>query len=99
MRAKSAEASPPEGGFRWGSAQAEVDALPRRVATDTGDGVVETFTVSHDRNGPVRGIVLALLPDDRRAVGLVTRPDEVADLLSTDPIGQPVSIEAGAARF
>jgi acetyl-CoA C-acetyltransferase len=92
-------ASPPEGGFRWGSAQAEVDALPRRVATDTGDGVVETFTVSHDRNGPVRGIVLALLPDDRRAVGLVTRPDEVADLLSTDPIGQPVSIEAGAARF
>jgi acetyl-CoA C-acetyltransferase len=92
-------ASPPAGGFRWASAQAEVDALPRRVATDSGEGVVETFTVSHDRTGPVRGVVLALLPDDRRAVGLVTVANDVADLLDADPIGHPVTIESGTAKL
>jgi acetyl-CoA C-acetyltransferase len=92
-------ASPPSGGFRLGSAQAEVDALPTRRVADAGTGVVETFTVSHDRNGPTRGVVAALLPDGRRCWGLVTEPAAMADLLATDPIGQPVTVIDGTARF
>jgi acetyl-CoA C-acetyltransferase len=92
-------ASPPAGGFRLGSAQAEVDALPTRGVAEAGTGVVETFTVSHDRDGPTRGVVAVLLPDDRRCWGLVTEPAAMADLLATDPIGQPVTVVDGTARF
>ncbi|MCU1487861.1 MAG: acetyl-CoA acetyltransferase [Actinomycetia bacterium] len=92
-------ATPPAQPFRLASAQAEVDALPTRGVADEGTGVVETFTVSHDRNGPTRGVVAALLPDERRCWGLVTEPAAMADLLSSDPIGQPVTIEAGVAHL
>jgi acetyl-CoA C-acetyltransferase len=92
-------ASPPAAGFRLASAQAEVDALATRDVADEGTGIVETFTVSHDKHGPTRGVVAALLPDDRRCWGLVTEPAAMADLLSSDPIGSPVTIADGLARF
>jgi acetyl-CoA C-acetyltransferase len=91
--------SPPEHEFRLGSAQVEVDALPRRAVADDGPGVVETYTVTHDKAGPTRGVIAALLPDDRRAWGIVTEPAALAELLTTDPIGRPVDLHDGVAEL
>jgi acetyl-CoA C-acetyltransferase len=91
--------APPDQPFRFGSAQAEVDALPRRSVADGGRGVVETYTVTHDKAGPTRAVIAALLPDERRAWGIVTEPATLAELLVTDPIGRPVDLHDGGAEL
>lgn len=63
--------SPPPGGFRWRSAQSEVDALPRRpVADDAYDGptTVEAYTVLYERDGSPTKTITASLTDDGRRV-------------------------------
>jgi acetyl-CoA C-acetyltransferase len=61
--------SPPAHGFRWRSAQAEVDALPRAVCViEDGAVTVETYTVTHERDGSPRRLIAAARRDDGRRV-------------------------------
>jgi len=89
--------SPPAGGFRYGSPQAEVDALPQRTpASDhEGDATVETYTVVHDGDGqPELGILALLTPDGRRAWGNVTDSDALAGLMEREGCGRSARLGA-----
>jgi acetyl-CoA C-acetyltransferase len=61
--------SPPARGFTSTSAQAEVDALPRTDCV-IGDGpvTIETYTVTHERDGTPRRLIAAARRDDGRRV-------------------------------
>jgi acetyl-CoA C-acetyltransferase len=64
--------TPPAAGFRHGSPQADIDALPRRepalAAEATGGAAIESYTVMHDRAGnPEVAFASCLLDDGRRA--------------------------------
>lgn len=89
---------PPAGGFRRLSPQAEVDAGPRRepVADHDGPVTVETYTVSHDRDGaPERAFVAGLLADGRRAWGTSTDPDLLVALEREELLGAPATVRGG----
>ena len=88
---------PPSAGFRRGSPQDAVDALPRRTMADpaeavtAGTGTIESYTVMHDRDGrPETAWASILLPDGRRAWGRSTRADLVAHLLDGEHVGESV---------
>lgn len=94
--------SPPSGGFRWEDVQPAVDALPRcPVDPDaTGPVTVETYTVTYRRDGtPDTGIVLCRTARTARTWGSVTDPDDLAALVSDDPIGRPGRVVDGARRL
>ncbi|MHB8594432.1 MAG: acetyl-CoA acetyltransferase, partial [Acidimicrobiales bacterium] len=89
--------TPPGHGFRHGSPQAEVDALPQRApASDLeGDATVETYTVVHDRDGrPELGILALLSPDGRRAWGNITDADTLCGLMTEEGCGRKVRLHA-----
>jgi acetyl-CoA C-acetyltransferase len=89
--------SPPRE-YSWSSAQAEVDALPSRALVADHDGLVEveSYTVSYERDGaPAVGIFACLLPDGRRAWGLVREPDVLGELTKEDPIGRRAWLRRG----
>ena len=88
---------PPSAGFRRGSPQDAVDALPRRTMADpaeavtAGTGTIESYTVMHDRDGrPETAWASILLPDGRRAWGRSTRADLVAHLLDGEHVSESV---------
>ena len=88
---------PPEHGFRHGSPQAEVDALPRRDHATTADAIgpatIEAYTVMHDREGrPERAIAACLLPDGRRAWGTSEAADVRTALVDGEWVGTPVTL-------
>lgn len=57
-------ATPPAQGFRWRDAQDQVDALPVcDYDVLEGDVTVETYTVSHDRSGEARRLIVAARDD------------------------------------
>jgi acetyl-CoA C-acetyltransferase len=92
--------TPPRDGFRAADAQPEVDALPRRALVADADGavvVVETYTVTHDRDGaPVTGIVACRLPDGARTWATTGEPAALEELTtSSDVIGRPGVVRAG----
>ena len=91
--------APPRDGFRATDAQPEVDALaPRALAADAdGPVVVETYTVTHDRDGaPVTGIAACVLPDGARTWATTTDPGALAELTtSSDVIGRPAVVRDG----
>jgi acetyl-CoA C-acetyltransferase len=92
--------TPPSGGFHQAGPeiQAEVDALPRRVAVADHEGpvTIESFTVMHERdNSPALGIVACLLPGGERAWGNTTDSDTLAELMSTDVIGAAATLHTG----
>jgi acetyl-CoA C-acetyltransferase len=73
-------ATPPKEGFRWRDVQSEVDAGAKVDCSDE-DGLitVETYTVTHDREGAVRRLIVA----GRRADGArVWSHSDDADLAS-----------------
>lgn len=74
--------------------QADLDAVPapeEAIAAD-GDGVVETYTVKHLRDGAREAIVLGRLDDGRR---FVARANTALDLLTTgEPIGERVVVRS-----
>lgn len=61
-------ATPPAGGFQWATPQGVVDALPRcRHEQRSGDVTVESYTVTHARDGsPTSMIAAARASDDTR---------------------------------
>jgi acetyl-CoA C-acetyltransferase len=90
---------PPAHGFRYGSPQAAVDALPSRLAADpidaTGAFPIEAYTVMHDREGlPERAIASCLLADGRRAWG--TSSDVALATAMTDGewVGRTVMLQS-----
>jgi acetyl-CoA C-acetyltransferase len=91
---------PPPAGYRRGSPQAEVDALPARspVADHEGPVTVESYTVMHERDGtPSLGIVACLLPDGRRAWGNVTDQAALKAMTLEEQCGRPAQLRSGGA--
>jgi acetyl-CoA C-acetyltransferase len=93
----------PTAEFSYESAQAAIDAHPRReVAVGfTGRVRVESYTVMHGRDGSAENAVLACrTADERRAWGIVRDPDAAASLTTIDGIGALVDLaEDGTARL
>ena len=94
-------ATPPATDFQLDDVQDAVDALPRRGVDPSPAATteVETYTVVHDREGPTRGIVAALLPDGRRGWGMVTDAGALAAMVDGDPLGAPVELRDGVAHL
>jgi acetyl-CoA C-acetyltransferase len=92
--------SPPGAGrsFVTIDAQPQVDALPRRELTADAEGpvVVETYTVTYDRDGtPANGIAACLLPDGSRTWATTTEPYDL-DAMTTSPfIGHHAVVDDG----
>jgi acetyl-CoA C-acetyltransferase len=87
----------PTDAFLHRSVQAAIDASPRREVAihHEGAATVESATVMHGRGGvPERGIVAALLPDGRRAWGVVSDPSQVVGMLREDVLGATVDLLA-----
>jgi acetyl-CoA C-acetyltransferase len=83
---------PPAAGFAAESVQRDVDALPARPtpAEPAVTTTIETYTVTHDREGtPERAIVACLDESGRRHFGETREPDELARLLAEDCCGDP----------
>lgn len=84
-------------------ATAETGAAPALAAEAHGRGVVETFTVIHDKGGaPVQGLVIGRLADGRRF--LANSPDDRAvyeGLMEGEAIGRAGKVwpEDGINRF
>ena len=84
------------GGFRWADVQDEVDAQPTRAVCTEPDGaaVVESWAVTHARDGsPEKAVAACLLDDGRRAWGVSTDADTVAELRSgAEQVGRTVKL-------
>ncbi len=62
-------ATPPERGFSWSDVQDDVDAQPRcACAVGDGDVVVESYTVTHGRDGSLERLIVAARDHDARRV-------------------------------
>ncbi len=86
-------------GFRRGSPQADIDALPRRECASgvAGPGSIESHTVMHDREGtPEQAITTLILDDDRRAWALSDDPGTAAELARGDHVGRAVRVDSEA---
>lgn len=91
---------PPNGHWRRG----DVTPSHRRLAAVTrpslstepsGRGRIETYTVAFDRSGPVRGIVVGRLEDDRRFVANTPADDrEALDALMHEGLGSTGRVHA-----
>ena len=72
--------------------QKQIDALPRpKVAVEAnGEATIETYTVVHDRNGPMLGIVIGRLADGSRFVANTPAGDVAAmqTLMDTESLGR-----------
>jgi acetyl-CoA C-acetyltransferase len=76
--------------------QATIDAMPRTqlVHEANGRGVVETYTVLHDRDGaPMRGLIVGRLEDGRRFLANTSADRDVLEgLESEEAIGKAGSV-------
>jgi len=90
--------TPPSAGvYRHADCQAEVDASPRCKAADdhVGDGTLEAYTVSYDRDGaPEVALAAIRVGDDGRTWGRSTDSSLLAELISSEGVGRPVSLDA-----
>ena len=68
--------------------QKEVDSGPRVQLSEDyqGEVVVETYTISFDRNGPKRGIVVAKTPSGLRAIANIDDHITLQSLLDMDAV-------------
>ncbi|MFN7056271.1 acetyl-CoA acetyltransferase [Hyphomonas sp.] len=75
---------------------AEAPAKPKEqvtLAAEDCEGALETFTVTHGKTGPERGIIFARLPDGRRILANNAGPDELAVLREeASPVGRKVRV-------
>jgi acetyl-CoA C-acetyltransferase len=89
-------ATPPDDPFQVVSAQAEVDAGPHRAVDDAPDGwgTIESYTVMHDRAGDAtEGILACVMPDGRRAWGIVADDaDVLREMTTEDMIGRDATL-------
>jgi acetyl-CoA C-acetyltransferase len=65
------------------------------VAIESGDAILETFTVTHGKDGPERGIIFARFSDGRRAIANNAGPAELAVLRDdATPVLRKVALTA-----
>ena len=84
---------PTPNGFRHGSPQDVVDALPRRELVDDHDGpaTIEAYTVMHDRDGAPETAIAACRTDEgKRAWATSTNRDIAAALREGEWVGRRV---------
>lgn len=78
--------------------QAQVDALPMAPFTETpsGTATIETYTVMHDRNGPVQGIVLGRLDatGERFVANTPADPAALHELQARDALGRAGRVQS-----
>lgn len=93
---------PPAGGFRWERPQREVDLRIRApgVVDDpnggAGPAIVEAYTVMHDRDDtPETAIVVARVPDGRRAWATSSDPAVRTAMVEGEWVGRTVELLGG----
>ena len=65
------------------------------VAIVSGEATIETFTVTHGKDGPERGIIFARFADGRRIIANNAGAGELATLREdASPVGRKVSVSA-----
>ncbi len=78
--------------------QAGLDSMPHPplATTPQGRGVIETYTVLHDRGGaPIRGIIVCRLDDGRRFIANTPDDRGVYDgLMAQEGIGRPGAVSS-----
>jgi acetyl-CoA C-acetyltransferase len=92
---------PPGDGFRRIDAQAAVDNTPRRAVAEAYDGpaTLETFTVTHGRDGEREmAFAAALTLDGARVWASSTDSDVMLALETGELLGSPVEIKEGSLR-
>ncbi len=80
------------------SYQRDIDAMahPEVDPKPEGDGVVETYTVMHDRGGPKMGIVIGRLPSGNRFIAHTPNdPATLGDLMERETLGRRGRVTAG----
>ena len=86
---------PPSHGYAYESVQREVDALPARPTPTSraATGTIETYTVTHERDGaPLRAIVAWLDDAGTRHFTESREPDALARLLAEDCCGERLAV-------
>lgn len=81
-----------------GAAAAAATPSVASTAEHHGDGLVATFTVTHEGSTPRRALVLADLPGGGRWVGASEHPDLVERAAREDIIGRRVRIDGTTCR-
>ena len=65
------------------------------LATEDCEALLETFTVTHGKDGPDKGIIFARLPDSRRILANAAGSGELAVLREeASPVGRKVRVQA-----
>ncbi len=93
---------PPTAGFRCDSVQTAVDALPMRPtpADAAAAATIETYTVTHDRDGvPTRAILACLDPAGMRHFAQTDDADQLRVLLADDRCGTCVTLDGTRASL
>jgi acetyl-CoA C-acetyltransferase len=82
----------PWSGFSSDALQQQIDAWPAPVLTDTGEGVVETYTIDHGGPAPSATLVVRT-PDARRFVAMSdpAEPALVQQMMVAEPLGANVT--------
>jgi acetyl-CoA C-acetyltransferase len=91
---------PPATGFADELVQDEVDALPARPAPSTppANADIETYTVTHDRDGnPQRAIIACLDEAGARHWAETREPDVLDQLLTEDCCGNSYAVGRGSS--
>jgi acetyl-CoA C-acetyltransferase len=90
---------PPTGGFRRVRPSPEGAAGCAVAAGYEGPGTIETYTVSHARDGAAERAFLAVtIADGARAWATSTDPDLMDALETEELLGRPVTVVQGEAR-
>ena len=82
----------------WSEAAQQRPPSPEIAELAEGPGTIETYTIVHDRAGPVYAIAVGRLPDGRR---FIARSDDAAVLASMqkrDPLGAQVALSNDGER-
>jgi acetyl-CoA C-acetyltransferase len=91
----------PEQPFQHANLQDQVDALPKRevVMDNTGQGVVEGYSVMYGPKGLDKAFVATRLPDGRRAWGTSNDADVLQSMTTEEFVGRPVTLTDSVATF
>lgn len=87
-------AEPPAQPFRRVDVQDEIDQHPTRRVNEApdGEGVTESFTVLHGRDGPERALLTALLSDGSRALAVTADEATMSAMLTEEFVGAQVHL-------
>jgi acetyl-CoA C-acetyltransferase len=88
--------APPPGGCVRAPGPAPTPATVPIADVFTGDATLESYTVAHGRHGgPEWGLLIADLPDGRRAYGRVEEPALLDSLEAEEWVGRTVHLQEG----